>query len=756
MYLRLYLIFLLTLSFNAFSQGKLMLVGGGSEKDAAWGWSNIPYQWAVEQAPNHRVAIISYAESSDPSWLPDYFISLGADEAVNFVIPDRQAALEPTLFNALTAYDLIFFKGGDQSVYYAAYRDTELSRAVGEVYARGGVIAGTSAGMAILTSIVYTAEKESVYPDQVLGGDAPGLITLRNDMFDFLPGYLGDTHFAERGRLPRLLAFTGEAVSIYGFPVTGIGVDDQTAFCIAADNTASVYGTGAVTVVKVSAYGYGQDKKPEAQAEIISLLHGQRYDLTAGQPLTNYTTNTSAPEVTSSVQADIYLTGSEAYSHNRSLWEQLLMESAKPVVIAGPDNALIRSYADAARESGKTVTMVEPDVTADSCLSVPARNQLRDGALVLITGNSPEGLLEFMAEHATGEVLKNALFHPETTVMMAGDNAMLAGALRVTNIRSEPLNAYQGNLAFDSGLGVIPSAIVITETYDPASADFYENTTAAGIYPMIRERLRTAIYLNERSWLRIYTDNGSVQMKPGGDYAAMIVSNESEFGELASQPVNDGGDYRNVAGFDQITLRLAGSEFVEAGPFIPDDYSLGEKELLPPGDLSAGPEETGIRIRWNYYSGEGNGFELDRSVNGGAFSQIAVLAADVRSYTDEDISVNTSYAYRIRRTGPGGNSCYAETAAETIITSQSVPEDGAWCFPNPATGALNIRSAGLARYILTDMRGYRYEEGAFSGQTRVDVSGLPVGIYLLRLWSGNQVRYNKIHVQPTVYTLTGN
>ena len=114
----------LSLSFCLCAQnGSLMLVGGGAESDAANAWSNTPYRWAIEQSANKRVAIISDASSSDPAWLPNYFESLGATAAQNFVVSSRGAANEASLYETLMGFDVFFFKGGDQFEYYELWQN---------------------------------------------------------------------------------------------------------------------------------------------------------------------------------------------------------------------------------------------------------------------------------------------------------------------------------------------------------------------------------------------------------------------------------------------------------------------------------------------------------------------------------------------------------------------------------------------------------------------------------------------------------
>ncbi|NJM94726.1 MAG: hypothetical protein HC842_08750 [Cytophagales bacterium] len=43
-------------SLQSFSQGKLLIIGGGTERSGTQAWNYLPYQWAVEQSENKKVA----------------------------------------------------------------------------------------------------------------------------------------------------------------------------------------------------------------------------------------------------------------------------------------------------------------------------------------------------------------------------------------------------------------------------------------------------------------------------------------------------------------------------------------------------------------------------------------------------------------------------------------------------------------------------------------------------------------------------
>jgi cyanophycinase len=98
------------------------------------------------------------------------------------------------------------------------------------------VVAGTSAGASVLTeTMVVSGEEQSHRIDDVLGL-CPGL--------GFLSGMVIDQHFAERGRVGRLLGIVAQNPR-----ALGIGIDENTAIVVRDAKTFAVIGAGAVYVI---------------------------------------------------------------------------------------------------------------------------------------------------------------------------------------------------------------------------------------------------------------------------------------------------------------------------------------------------------------------------------------------------------------------------------------------------------------------------------------------------------------------------
>jgi cyanophycinase len=142
----------------------------------------------------------------------------------------------------------VFIAGGDQSDYVRAWNGTALEDALEEV-AQRGPIGGTSAGLAVLGEVVYTANNGSVYPREALRDPFNRYMTFERHFLD-LPGMDGvvtETHFRQRNRMGRFLAFL--ARMRHGRWVQhprGIAVDEGTALLVDDGLRARVAGDGAV------------------------------------------------------------------------------------------------------------------------------------------------------------------------------------------------------------------------------------------------------------------------------------------------------------------------------------------------------------------------------------------------------------------------------------------------------------------------------------------------------------------------------
>ena len=132
---------------------------------------------------------------------------------------------------------------------------------------------GTSAGAAIISQHMIAGGNVGIVPTEDGVSLAPGMGLINTVVVD--------QHFNERNRLARLLS----AVSYNPFLV-GIGLDEDTAAFIDADNVFTVIGSGAITVVDPSNIEYSSMAEAR-RGEALTLLNlkvhilasGARYDI---------------------------------------------------------------------------------------------------------------------------------------------------------------------------------------------------------------------------------------------------------------------------------------------------------------------------------------------------------------------------------------------------------------------------------------------------------------------------------------------
>lgn len=222
----------------------IVLMGGGPDVDEAFEW------WRPKLSGGDIVVL----RASGADGYNDYLYKDigGADSVETLLVDTRALADDPWVAARVAQAEGVFLAGGDQSRYLAAWRDTALSEALAQTLGRGAVIGGTSAGCAILSEFVYAAREGTVYSDEALANPYDARVTLEGAFLPVptLEGVITDTHFYERDRMGRLVAFVArlKADGDSGHPV-GLGFDEATALVIDASGEATVMGDGYVYVV---------------------------------------------------------------------------------------------------------------------------------------------------------------------------------------------------------------------------------------------------------------------------------------------------------------------------------------------------------------------------------------------------------------------------------------------------------------------------------------------------------------------------
>lgn len=214
--------------------GTLVIIGGGEDRTG----DRAVLRRIVDLAggPSSRVVVLGTATTVPDELEQTYrnaFDGLGAGEVTFLPVASREEANDAATADAIGKASAVFFTGGDQSRIAAIFGGSDADTALHEAWQRGIVVAGTSAGAAMMSTTMILGGGEQVPSTSVRTG--PGL--------GFVSGIVVDMHFAERGRIARLLA----VVAMFPHEL-GLGIDEDTAVVV-HEGRFEVIGNGAVTVV---------------------------------------------------------------------------------------------------------------------------------------------------------------------------------------------------------------------------------------------------------------------------------------------------------------------------------------------------------------------------------------------------------------------------------------------------------------------------------------------------------------------------
>ena len=215
----------------------LMLMGGGD-------WPEDAFRWLVDKAGHGHIVILRASYGDELQTRLAERIG-GVASVQTFVFDGREGADDPFVLDALRHADGIFIAGGDQSRYIRFWKGTGVNRMLDEHVRAGKPLGGTSAGLAILGASSYGAlDGGSVDSRSAMRNPLGKALTIDTDFLHlpYLQRIVTDSHFAERKRLGRLIAFLAKAAQEQQRDdLIGIGVDEDTALCVDARGIARVF-----------------------------------------------------------------------------------------------------------------------------------------------------------------------------------------------------------------------------------------------------------------------------------------------------------------------------------------------------------------------------------------------------------------------------------------------------------------------------------------------------------------------------------
>jgi cyanophycinase len=494
------LIALLLMPILSPAQGSVLLVGGGGEEYNDW--SDRPYRWLVEKAPNKRILVLHYSTGS--AWLEGYFTWLGADTASSLVIGTTAAANDSAVYRTILAADGLFLRGGDQYQYISKWKGTLAEQAIREVFQRGGVVGGTSAGAAVLSQLIFDARLASVDPRTALRNPVASGITFTEGFLGFAPGLLADTHFYERGRISRLIAMVAFYRAQSGKEITGAGIDYNTAFAIAPNGTAEVMGAGTVTLLRnipaTSSILKNGEQLSIRNMRCDQLTDSATFQLSTGAITLPASSISLVPVPFSITPGSLAIDGSGL----RSDWYSAVgsIKALTAPLTSSVDTVVILS-------SMVTSTTA---VNIDSCLTqwnIPSRivwlnsasanspavvASIQNASAFILAGNSPDTIAAILGDSALAGKTLRAKLAGGTPALFLGNDGILAAAHGAGRIEQHPYGAYYGEMTRVKGIGLLQGITVIPRLFE--NSDYTDNRASGMFWNLAQSRSSFGILMD--------------------------------------------------------------------------------------------------------------------------------------------------------------------------------------------------------------------------------------------------------------------
>jgi cyanophycinase-like exopeptidase len=276
----------------------LLLAGGGALQapNASLAWLHLRLLGDMTQRGGNVLVI----RAADANMYDKPFYRYGNFASVQTVSipPCASRAQVDSVAPLVDKADAVYFSGGDQAN-YVAWKGSALIAAVKRVYARGGVVGGGTAGLAIQGAIVYDAVRAGRLGEETTTSDAvkdpmERRISFTTGLFAWpaLAETVTDSRFVTRDRFGRTVAFLARILHDHHLVRTAVvyalGVDQATAVGVDPDGTARIFnakgGLGAY-LIRANTFPYLKRGTPLLYTVSVSHIgtNGETFNLLGKQ-----------------------------------------------------------------------------------------------------------------------------------------------------------------------------------------------------------------------------------------------------------------------------------------------------------------------------------------------------------------------------------------------------------------------------------------------------------------------------------------
>lgn len=230
----------------------IIMMGGGTDVDSAFVWMHD----TIAGSPTGNGGDIVILRATGTNAYDPYIYGLANFNSVRtLLLPTcTPASVLQQAATIVNQSEGVFFAGGNQADYVSAWAGTPLITAVQNLYDRGGVVGGTSAGDNVLPQYIFDAIAEAnknVYTADAVANPYEPTISFSYDFLNLpiLQNVMTDPHFVTRDRFGRFAAFLArqfadgkDTASV----IHGVGIDEKTAVVVDKNGigTLKLQGTG--------------------------------------------------------------------------------------------------------------------------------------------------------------------------------------------------------------------------------------------------------------------------------------------------------------------------------------------------------------------------------------------------------------------------------------------------------------------------------------------------------------------------------
>ena len=267
---------------HTFAQGIAVPIGGALKYDNDEVWSRLVQLAGGKGA---RYAVFATAAADPDKSAATIIAALARHGAIaehipiapNLKVPDyRFAVNDPALIAKVKASTGVYFSGGAQAritlaLYQADGKPTPMLEAIWEVFNKGGVVAGSSAGAAIMSTTMIRDAPDKL---AVLKFGARQGREIDRGLGFVGPDIFVDQHFLKRGRYGRAIP-----VMLQNGYKLGLGVEENTAAIVRGDDIEVIGAKGVLIADLTDATTNPSLKEFNLRnARLTYLDHGDRYN----------------------------------------------------------------------------------------------------------------------------------------------------------------------------------------------------------------------------------------------------------------------------------------------------------------------------------------------------------------------------------------------------------------------------------------------------------------------------------------------